>query len=201
MRRMIARVCVALVLLTPVACGGSAPEGDSGGQSTLESPVISGEPAGFDADDVAFATNMVTHHKQAIEMSELVSERSTNPQVQALAEQIATVQQPEINVLNVLLVQWNENPEAGEADGHAAHTSMPGMVDAATMERLRSLSGPEFDTLWLASMIDHHRGAVEMAKAQIANGANVDAIAMARQMVATQEAEIEQMRQLQKELG
>lgn len=198
---MIARVCVALVLLTPVGCGGSTPEADTAGQSTLEAPVISGEPAGFNADDVAFATNMVVHHKQAIEMAELVSERSTNPQVQALAEQIAAVQQPEINVLNVLLVQWNENPEAGDADGHGAHASMPGMVDDATMERLASLSGAEFDRLWLGSMIDHHRGAVEVAKAQIANGDNVDAIAMARRMVAAQEAEIEQMSQLQKELG
>lgn len=198
---MIARVCVALAALTLVGCAGSAQDAGTGAGTSLDTPVITGEPAGFNADDVAFATNMVTHHKQAIELSAMVGERSTNPQVQALAQQITAVQQPEINVLNVFLVQWKENPEAGDLDGHAGHTSMPGMVDEATLERLRSVSGAEFDRLWLASMIDHHRGAVEMAKAEIANGANVDAIAVARQMVATQEAEIAQMGQLQKELG
>ncbi|HEX2211885.1 MAG TPA: DUF305 domain-containing protein [Mycobacterium sp.] len=47
----------------------------------------------------------------------------------------------------------------------------------------------------------HHRSSVAVAKAQIADGDNVDAVAVARQIVARQEAEIQQMGQLQKELG
>ena len=54
------------------------------------------------------------------------------------------------------------------------------MVDDATMARLASLNGAEFDTLWLQSMIGHHQGAIEMAKAEIANGENVDAIGLAK---------------------
>ena len=73
---------------------------------------------------------------------------------------------------------------------------MHGMVDDATVSRLESLRGTEFDTLWLQSMIGHHQGAVEMAKAEIADGENVDAIAMATTMVAAQQAEIGQMKQM-----
>jgi uncharacterized protein (DUF305 family) len=45
-------------------------------------------------------------------------------------------------------------------------------------------------------MIIHHQGAIEMAKAEIANGENVDAITLAKNIVNTQEAEIGQMKQL-----
>ena len=73
---------------------------------------------------------------------------------------------------------------------------MPGMVDDAALSRLRSLSGKEFDTLWLESMISHHQGAVEMAKAELANGQDAGAKEMAQHIVDTQQAEIDQMKQM-----
>ena len=44
-----------------------------------------------------------------------------------------------------------------------------GMVDEGTMTKLGSLNGPEFDRLWLESMISHHQGAigVELDDAQV----------------------------------
>ena len=73
---------------------------------------------------------------------------------------------------------------------------MQGMVDEATMTKLESLNGTEFDKLWLESMISHHQGAIEMAKAEIANGDNVDAKGLAQTIVDTQQAEIGQMKQM-----
>jgi uncharacterized protein (DUF305 family) len=64
------------------------------------------------------------------------------------------------------------------------------------MTTLQSLNGAEFDKLWLESMISHHQGAIEMAKAEIANGANVDAIGLAKSIVTAQETEIGQMKQM-----
>lgn len=75
---------------------------------------------------------------------------------------------------------------------------MAGMVDEATMTKLQSLRGAEFDTLWLQSMISHHRGAIEMAKAEVANGQNEDVKRMAQTMIDTQQAEIGQMNQMLK---
>lgn len=201
-RRTAAMFAAALAAAFLAACGGPAdPAADGAGSQIPETPVIAGEPAGYNADDVSFATNMVAHHKQAIDLSKLVPDRTENPELAALASQIAAVQQPEINIMNVFLVQWNENPEAatdpGGGEDHAGHgQTMQGMVDDATMAELESLRGTEFDRLWLESMISHHQGAVEMAKAEVAHGKNVDAIAMAETMVATQEAEIVQMKQM-----
>jgi uncharacterized protein (DUF305 family) len=176
------------------SCSSPASDGHTDHQHTDE-PVITGQPAGYNADDVAFATNMIPHHEQAVELSAMVPDRSTNAELIALAQQISAAQQPEINVMKVFLVQWNENPDS--KSGHAGHsTTMQGMVDAATMTKLQSLQGAEFDKLWLESMISHHQGAIEMAKAELANGDNVDAKGLAKNIVATQEAEIGQMKQM-----
>jgi uncharacterized protein (DUF305 family) len=134
-----------------------------------------------------------------VELSALVPDRSTNTELIALANQISAAKQPEINVMKVFLVQWIEgtgNPTSSDS-GHGGHGStMQGMVDAATMAKLESLNGAEFDKLWLESMISHHQGAIEMAKAELANGDNVNAKSLATNIVTTQEAEIGQMKQM-----
>ena len=176
------------------SCSTSASDSHADHPQT-DQPVITGQPAGYNADDVAFAANMIPHHQQAVDLSAMVPDRCTNAGLVALADQISAAQQPEINVMKVFLVQWNENPDTNS--GHAGHGSTTqGMVDAATMTKLESLSGEEFDELWLASMISHHQGAIEMAKAEIANGDNVDAKTLANNIVTTQEAEIGQMKQM-----
>lgn len=193
-RRMAAALAALTVALFVSSCSSPASDGRTDHPRSDE-PVITGQPAGYNADDVAFATNMVLHHQQAIELSALVPDRSTNPQLIALAQQISAAQQPEINVMKVFLVQWNENPDTNS--GHAGHgNAMQGMVDEATMSKLKSLNGAEFDKLWLDSMISHHQGAIEMAKAEIANGDNADAKSLAQDIVTTQEAEIGQMKQM-----
>ena len=192
--RVIAALTAAAAALLLSSCSSQAPDSHAD-HSTTETPVITAQPAGYNADDVAFATNMVPHHQQAIELSALVPDHSTNPQLNTLAQQISAAQQPEINVMKVFLVQWNENPDTNS--GHAGHgNAMQGMVDEATMSKLKSLNGAEFDKLWLESMISHHQGAIEMAKAEIANGDNADAKALAQNIVTTQEAEIGQMKQM-----
>jgi uncharacterized protein (DUF305 family) len=164
---------------------------DASGTVTLNP----GAPAAHNADDITFATDMIPHHDQAVELSALVTGHSNNTDLIALAERISAAQQPEVQTLKAFLVQWKETPESDT--GHAGHHSqMQGMVDEATIARLQTLNGVDFDTLWLQSMISHHQGAVEMAKAQIANGENGDAIGVAKKIVETQQAEISQMKQM-----
>lgn len=198
MTSLIRRVAAALAALTVAlfvsSCGGSASDGHTD-QPHSDEPAITEQPAGYDADDVAFATNMISHHQQAVELSAMVPDRSTNAELVALAQQISTAQQPEIEAMKVFLVQWNENPDTNSGhDGHG--NTMAGMVDEATVTKLESLNGAAFDKLWLESMISHHQGAIEMAKAEIANGDNVDAKTLAKNIVTTQEAEIGQMKQM-----
>ena len=193
-RRVAAALAAVAAALFLSSCSSPASDGHTGQEHTDE-PVITGQPAGYNADDVAFATDMIPHHQQAVELSAMVPDRSTNAELIALAQQVSAEQQPEINVMKVFLVQWNENPDT--SSGHEGHgNTMAGMVDEATMAKLKSLTGAEFNKLWLESMISHHQGAIEMAKAEIANGDNVDAKALAKNIVTTQEAEMGQMKQM-----
>ncbi|MDG5482456.1 DUF305 domain-containing protein [Mycolicibacterium gadium] len=193
----IATVFVAIfaaLLLT--SCAGS---NDHTETHQADEPVGTAQPAGFNADDHAFATNMIPHHEQAIELAAMVPDRSTNADLIALAAKISAEQEPEIKALRVFLVQWDENPDDDASQGeHGGHGAMAGMVDEATMTKLQSLQGAEFDTLWLQSMISHHQGAIEMAKAEVANGQNEDVKRMAQTMIDTQQAEIGQMNQMLK---
>jgi uncharacterized protein (DUF305 family) len=198
MKSFIAALAVAATALVLPSCSTPASDGHTDHQQGSESSAAS-HPADFNADDIAFATNMIPHHQQAVQLSNMVPDRSTDPAMIKLAADIAAAQGPEIETMKVLLVQWKEGGSGDEPapDPHAGHGSqMQGMVDEATMKTLETLRGDEFDTLWLTSMIAHHQGAIEMAKAEIANGVNADAKSVAQQIVTAQEAEITQMKQM-----
>jgi uncharacterized protein (DUF305 family) len=127
-------------------------------------------------------------------MAQLAQGNTTNPAVLALANQIASAQLAEIQVFKAWLVQWDQ-PLAPAQGGHDA-MGMAGMVDQATMDRLKATQGPEFDKLWLQSMIAHHQGAIAMAQQEVAHGQNQDAISVANTIIGTQQAEIDKMKQL-----
>jgi uncharacterized protein (DUF305 family) len=173
-------------------------EQQSDGHTDHTHSEAAGEPAdgqaSHNADDVTFAQEMMGHHKQALELVDMARDRSTDPALLELAAGIGAAQGPEMGQMAEMLRGWGQDPDG--AMHHGGHSSMPGMVDDATMARLRSLSGREFDTLWLESMISHHQGAVEMAKAENANGQNADAKALAGHIIEAQEAEIAQMKQM-----
>jgi uncharacterized protein (DUF305 family) len=191
--RMAVFFCLVIVLLLS-SCSSPTSAGHSDPAHT-DNPLVTGEPAGYSADDVAFATNLVLNDQQGIDVSALVPDRSTNLEVVALAAKSTTALKSDVAVLNVLLVQWNGNPDI-KTGGGAHGTTTRGTVDDATMAKLRSLKGTEFDTLWLQSMISLHQGAIEMANAEIANGKNVDAVGLAKQIIVAQQADVDQMKQI-----
>lgn len=154
--------------------------------------------ASFSDADVMFATMMYPHHAQAVEMADMVEGRTSNPDVIALAGEIAAAQQPEMDQLASWLSQWGQpapSTDAGSMDG-MDHGSGSGMMTEQDMQSLMAASGAEFDRQWLTMMIEHHRGAVTMAEREIADGENPDAIALARTIVETQNAEIARMQAL-----
>ena len=176
--RVIALLAAVVTTAVMSACGSASPPSDT--QSTKHN-----------AADVTFARKMIPHHQQAIDMAAMVPSRTTNPQLIIMAKHIALDQQAQIDTLQELLRDWGE-PAAPD---HMAHdgTGMAGMVDAATMDKLPTLKGAEFDDLWLQSMISHHQGAVAMAEPEIAQGQNPTAVKMAKIIVEWQQFEIDQM--------
>jgi uncharacterized protein (DUF305 family) len=148
------------------------------------------------AEDVTFLENMVRHHQQALELTTMVPGQSTDPALLALADHIAAQQRTELQGCQAQLLQWEApSSPSGEHDGDPDQRAIPGMVDQATMEKLRSLHGAAFDKLWLQSMIEHHRGAITMAHNEIEHGQSPEAIIIAQSLASRQQTEIDQMNQ------
>src|SRR5687767_12648135 len=82
--------------LTMTACGGDDNQADP----------AAGQP--FNDADVAFATDMIQHHAQALQMVDMTMGRQLDPEVQALAEDIRAAQTPEIETMADWLQEWDK---------------------------------------------------------------------------------------------
>ncbi len=78
----------------------------------------------------------------------------------------------------------------------APDAAMEGMMSSADMTALRNATGPAFDEMFLAMMIEHHQGAVAMAKAEIRDGRHTPAKHLAEDIQRAQAAEIVSMQDL-----
>ena len=144
----------------------------------------------FSANDIMFAQMMIPHHEQAIEMSDLALQNSTNPEIRDLATKIKGEQAPEIE----LMESWTDSHMGSHMESHAGHM-MDGMLSEEEMDELKSARGVEFDRLFLEGMIKHHEGAIDMAD-DVDDSKNPDVAKLAQSILITQRAEIELMKEL-----
>lgn len=199
-----ARLAPALLLTATllVGCGDDSDPADRPALSATE----------HNDADVAFATDMVPHHAQALQMADLTLGRDLSPEMAALVEDIRAAQAPEIETMVDWLVAWDEPvPETARDHANAGHSGdgsedgtdhgdsghdMPGMLSDEDLSELEAARGDAFEDLWLTLMVEHHEGAVEMAERQVAEGRFRPAVELARTIVSAQEAEIEAMEEL-----
>ncbi|MGY0059905.1 DUF305 domain-containing protein [Streptomyces sp. LZ34] len=198
---LIAAAATAALSLTLTACG-SDDDGGSGhsGHDSTKTTASAGAsaPSGkHNKADVSFAQGMIPHHRQAVEMADLAATRASSAQVKKLAADVKKAQDPEIRTMSGWLKSWGEDvPEAMPGMDHSQHEGMPGMMGSKDMEELKKASGAAFDTAFLKMMIEHHKGAVEMAGTEKQKGAYGPAKTMADDIIKTQNEEITQMNKL-----
>lgn len=86
---------------------------------------------------------------------------------------------------------------------NTANTNMP--MSSMSMDDmsadLKNKTGDEFDEAFLASMIAHHEGAVEMAELSAQNAKHEEIKKLSKDIIAAQEKEIAEMKQWQKDWG
>jgi uncharacterized protein (DUF305 family) len=170
-------------LLVPGCSGKPEPEPTP----TVAAPVITDAPAGSNAEDTTFGAALLPLQQQAIALAGLAQDRAGNPELVAMAKAIATGQQGESDTIKALMVQWSDGSQTAPA---------PGAVDPATLARLESLRGAEFDRLWVQSMTGLHRSVMSLAEAEIRTGHNVDAQTLAKSILDTRQAQLQQMQQM-----
>ena len=166
------------VALTGCSASGSATTDHSAHQS--ESKLAVQE---MSADDIMFAQMMIPHHQQAVDMGVLAETRASREEVKKLAAEIKDEQAPEIE----LMKSWLEAAGATLEMGHSME--MPGLLSASQMANLEAAKGDQFDKLYLLSMIEHHKGAIEMAQA-VLESKNTLVKALAQSIVSSQTDQI-----------
>jgi uncharacterized protein (DUF305 family) len=154
------------------------------------------QPPPNDAD-LTFMTDMIYHHAQAVEMAKLAPDRAASTDLKELADRIADVQGPEIDMMNRWLAahgQLKVDPSAPGGHGHLPTLDMPGMATPAQLTQLTDARGAQFDTLFLQLMIAHHEGALTMAETVQKDGVDVRVQEIADDVSVTQRDEINRMR-------
>lgn len=213
--RLRAAAALGVVLLATTACGSAGDSGSGADAQATASPTTTqtaaqtatgggteAASAAHNDQDVAFATGMIPHHGQAIQMADMALASAQSGEVKTLAQQIKDAQDPEIQTMSSWLQEWGQPvpapTAAAEGEGHMGHGSMDGMMSQQQMTQLHQAQGDAFDRMWLQMMIEHHQGAVTMSQQEIDSGENPAAVALAEQIISGQQAEIQHMQQLLK---
>ncbi len=200
-----ARTTAAALLGLGLALGGCTADSDpstSDGDSSASS-------ADHNDADVAFASQMIPHHAQALVMVDLTRGRPLDRDFASLTEQIRAAQTPEIETMSDWLTEWDEEVPAtmrdhvhGDMDmddmGDMGDMGgeMPGMMSAEDMAALATAPDRAFERLWLTMMIEHHAGAVTMAEDELARGEYEPALELAQAIIDGQTEEIATMREM-----
>jgi uncharacterized protein (DUF305 family) len=197
MKRLFSSTILALVTTFALTgCGSGDSAGDGGGDGGGD----------FNDADVTFAQSMIPHHEQAVDMAQMAKLHASTPEVKNLADKIESAQGPEIATMKGWLKDWgkdvssgddsSEGMDHGSDDSGSGMDDMPGMMSGGDMAALDKATGDEFDQMFLTMMIEHHTGAIEMAKTEQSKGKNADAKALAKQIEAAQTTEIADMKEL-----
>ncbi|MFF7978952.1 DUF305 domain-containing protein [Streptomyces sp. NPDC007901] len=164
-----------------------------------------------DGADAGFARDMAVHHQQAVEMSYVIRDRTTNTDVRRLAYDIAQTQANQRGMLLGWLDLWDlpkvsakppmswmgmgDMPERGDG------SLMPGMATDTELKKLGTLNGKQAEIFYLQLMTDHHKGGIHMAEGCVAKCTVEVEKNLAQGMVDAQQSELATMKQMLKERG
>jgi uncharacterized protein (DUF305 family) len=155
--------------------------------------------------DQQFVDMMVPHHQGAVEMGKIAQQRAEHAEVKRMAQDIVASQSGEIDQMKAWRKQWFGSDQTPPMDrmpmvegmgAMAGHSGMGGgtMDMAADVEKLRKAPEP-FDRAFIDAMIPHHQSAIEAARAAETRAQKPEIKKLAREIVAAQQKEIEQMQQ------
>lgn len=201
----------AVVLTTGLALSACGSSGDAPASAPARSSVSAA--VRHNAADVGFAQAMIIHHRQGVQVAGMAPTRASSAKVKALASTIQAADQPQINTLTGWLHAWDAPVPAADvasddsgdpsADGGAGATTssgqtltIVGLMDAEAVIELGNGHGRAWDEQFLQDMSTFQGGALHMSEAELADGVNAGARALAQQIVVTERAEVTQMQQL-----
>jgi uncharacterized protein (DUF305 family) len=161
-----------------------------------------------DSVEAGFARDMATHHAQAVDMSFLVRDKSSDHDVRTLASDIIVTQSTQRGMFMGWVQQWglpqaSSQPRMAWMPGHAhrapaadGEALMHGMASDAELRSLADATGVDAEVTFLQLMIRHHEGGIVMARALMTLSERRELVQMAKSIDEGQGAEIAQMRNM-----
>jgi len=167
--------------------------------------VFASRPPADDSPEAGFARDMMVHHAQAVQMAEIVRDKTESPTMRTIATDMALTQQAQIGMMQGWLQVWglpvaSTEPAMGWM-GHPVEGLMPGMATPQEIERLREASPEEADVPLLRLMIPHHQAAIQMAEAILERTDRPEVRQLAEAIADSQQLEIQMMREMLRERG
>lgn len=149
--------------------------------------------------DLAFAREMIPHHRDAVDMTQIAEKKTDRAEVRKLAQDIITTQTQEIGQLQAIdqrLVADGVTPAS--LSGSEGHSTATGTADSAhdpsapvDLDALRNAD--PFDQAFIDEMIPHHQAAIVMAREVLARGTDPEVARIASAVITAQSKEIQQM--------
>jgi uncharacterized protein (DUF305 family) len=168
----------------------AAPETDAAEavapETTAEANAATGSGS-FNDVDVRFAQGGLGHHAQAVELAEIALDpkAAAQPEILELGKAI-TSPSPEFEAVEGLLTKWEKPLELSKEE----MAKMDGMATIETVDQLATLSGSEFNTAFLSTLVRHHEGAIKMAEKAIAEGTDPELKPIAEKLLAMRTSEL-----------
>lgn len=134
--------------------------------------------------DAQFIDSMIEHHNGAIAMAEQALTESERPEIKELAQNIITSQRQEVEQMTAWRQQWYSDLEPTGGMG----------MSMGEMNVSGDTSLP-FDQRFIAAMIGHHDGAIQMAREALTKAEHPEIKQLAEAIIKAQESEVAQMQQ------
>jgi uncharacterized protein (DUF305 family) len=153
--------------------------------------------------DLRFIDAMTPHHQGGVEMAQAAKQKSKRPEIQKLANNIIKAQDQEIAQMKQWRQAWyakaSKEPVAYDAKTQRSMPMSQQQRANMMMNMPLGAADAQFDLRFLNAMIPHHEGAIVMAKDALSKSKRPEIQALAKSIIASQQAEIDQMKQWRKD--
>jgi uncharacterized protein (DUF305 family) len=157
--------------------------------------------------EVGFLHDMIDHHRQAIEISNVYLAANPTGGARYYASEVAWVQQRELDMMaKVLTDDGKPTRRSGDVAmawmGHGMPVAeMTGMQSPEALAALAGSRSADADTRFFAMMADHHQGGIEMMTGVLELSKVPRIVEMATWMRSNQRVEIVEYGQAMRQLG
>ena len=169
---------------------------------------INQDPCSDSLSDKEYLEHMIPHHQVAVDISIMLQQQTTRPEMQELLRKLIWTQQYEINLMNYMLKRLPENDMSNDDIEMIKNyrTTTSDFVEPNTLTISNTYCDPHFfdpeehmkhiknmkltDDMYIEHMIPHHQVAVDMSKKLIKNTNNDFMIYLAYRIIHSQQDEI-----------